>query len=82
MNKSNHFISALLLLSIIFPYDSNNDNQADITYPKIKINDIKEGALLRRSDTEGYYNIIPNWIHRIRVCSWIPSRKRDCTRTI
>ena len=24
------------------------------------MNDIKEGTLLERSDTEGYYNIIPN----------------------
>ena len=60
MNKANHFISALLLLSILFSYDSNNDNQAEITYQEIKLNDVKEGTLLEKSDTEGYYNIIPN----------------------
>jgi len=56
MHKTNHFISALLLLSILFPYDTDNK----VEYPKIKMNDIKEGSLLKKSESAGYYNIIPN----------------------
>ena len=56
MIQAKHFISALLLLSIILPYDTNNK----VEYPKVKIDDIKEGSLLRKIDSDGYYDIIPN----------------------
>jgi len=55
-----HFISVLLLLSILF--SSNNSNKNDIfpSHPEVTLDDIKEGTLLSESGTEGYYNIIPN----------------------
>ena len=56
MIQAKHFISALLLLSILIPYDTDDK----VEYPKIKINDIKEGSLLKKSESEGYYNLIPN----------------------
>ena len=65
MNQAKRFISALLLLSILLPYDINNN----VEYPEIKINDIKEGSLLRKSESEGYYNIIPN-LHTNEDCDF------------
>ncbi|SVE51406.1 uncharacterized protein METZ01_LOCUS504260, partial [marine metagenome] len=55
-----HFLSVLLLLSFLF--SSNNSNENDIlpSYPEVTLDDIKEGTLLSESETEGYYNIIPN----------------------
>ena len=50
MIQAKHFISALLLLSILLPYDTDSK----VEYPKIKMSDIKEGSLLKKSESEGY----------------------------
>ena len=64
MTQVNYLISFLLLISVIF---SSNKDDIQNTFPKIKINDIKEGTLLSEADENGYRDIIPNLHTNVHV---------------
>ena len=60
MRKVIYFISILFLLSFLFSYDTSNGDDVFPSHPEVTLDDIKEGTLLSESETEGYYNILPN----------------------
>ena len=65
MTQVNYLLSFLLLISVLFSSNSSNDIQH--AFPKIKINDIKEGTLLSEADENGYRNIIPNLHTKVHI---------------
>ena len=65
MTQINYLISLLLLVSFLFSSDSDNDMQH--SFPKIKINDVKEGTLLGQADENGYRDIMPNLHTNVHV---------------